>query len=53
MIFDDAEQIRLESVRLSPAGDHPLIVLNGVKGFSLKETAPPPGTKEFIRELKP
>jgi len=51
-VFDDAEQILLEAVTLSPAGDHPLIVLNGVKGFSLKETTPPAGTKEFIRELK-
>ena len=51
-VFDDAEQILLEALRLSSAGDHPLIVLNGVKGFSLKETVPPPGTKEFIRELK-
>lgn len=50
-VIDDAENVQLNRAAVAPAGDSPVIVLNGVKGFNATETAAPAGAKEFVRDL--
>jgi hypothetical protein len=51
LVIDDADNIQLSHVTWGPANESPVIVLSGVKGFNVSESAPPVGAKEFVREL--
>jgi hypothetical protein len=50
-VIDDAENVQLNRAAIAPAGDGPVIVLNGVKGFNATDTPAPAGAKELVREL--
>jgi len=53
LVFDEAENVSLETLRIAPAGEAPVIVQRGVKNLRLQNSKPPAGTKEFLREVKP
>jgi hypothetical protein len=36
---------------MGPSGDNPVVVLRGVDGWKVTDTAGPAGAKEFVRNL--
>lgn len=53
LVFDEAENILVKTMRIEPAGDAPLIVQHGVKNLRLQNAEPPAGTREFLRKIEP
>jgi polygalacturonase len=50
-VFDDVSKVQFNRVQMEPAGDGPSIVLRGVEGWKMMDTAAPTGVKEFVRNL--
>jgi hypothetical protein len=51
MVFDDVQNVTLESVRIEGLGENPVLVTKDVGAIKLLKTEAPAGAKEFIRNL--